>query len=531
MNEDTPYSYFVSALKSLEGDELKAMIERVHPEYIEHAPQWCFFEETYKGGREWFEKNIFRYIKEGETEHKERVERAYRFNHTRETVDLINKYIFKGAVVRNEEKADQRVKDFWLSSTLNRNPIGDFMRLVSRGASMYGRVWVCVDTNKINSNLTIADAKASDTRVYAYIIKPQNVLDFAFDQNGDLTWIKVKEVVRQDDTPWDSGSLVVQYRIWTPDFWAVFSETRDDKGEVTYSLSGSGEHNLGRVPLFAVDHSPSDSLYSATGMVDEIAYLDRAVANYLSNLDTIIQDQTFSQLVMPAQGLMPGDDAQSKLMELGLKRIFTYDGQAGTPPQYISPDAEQAGVILDVINKIISEIYHSIGMAGERTKQDNSMGIDNSSGVAKAYDFDRMNAMLASKARALEICENTLCEFVALWNGEEIEAGAYTNKDRLVIYPENFDIRGLGDELDLAQRLLLLDAPELVRKTQMGMVVDKIFPNISDKLANEMKSEIDNDWLEEELLPETPPVAGSPAKTPPVPGKENRQGETTSEGD
>jgi hypothetical protein len=52
-----------------------------------------------------------------------------------------------------------------------------------------------------------------------------------------------------------------------------------------------------------------------------------------------------------------------------------------------------------MVNKIIGEIYHSVGMAGERTKQDNAMGIDNSSGVAKAYDFERMNAMLATKAQ------------------------------------------------------------------------------------------------------------------------------------
>jgi hypothetical protein len=47
-----------------------------------------------------------------------------------------------------------------------------------------------------------------------------------------------------------------------------------------------------------------------------------------------------------------------------------------------------------VINKIINEIYHTVGLAGERTKQDNAMGIDNSSGVAKAYDFERVNAAL-----------------------------------------------------------------------------------------------------------------------------------------
>src|SRR5690606_18711651 len=103
-------------------------------------------------------------------------------------------------------------------------------------------------------------------------------------------------------------------------------------------LIGVGEHKLGRVPAVPVDHIVSDNPYWAMSLVDDIAYLDRAVANYLSNLDAIIQDQSFSQLVMPAQALTPGDDSNNKLIELGTKRIFTYDGAAGGKPEYISPD-------------------------------------------------------------------------------------------------------------------------------------------------------------------------------------------------
>ncbi|MEZ6841312.1 hypothetical protein ABVN80_14665 [Acinetobacter baumannii] len=39
---------------------------------------------------------------------------------------------------------------------------------------------------------------------------------------------------------------------------------------------------------------------------------------------------------------------------------------------------------MTTINKIIGEIYHTVGLAGERTKQDNAVGIDNSSGVAES---------------------------------------------------------------------------------------------------------------------------------------------------
>jgi hypothetical protein len=515
MSDPSPeFAAFVAGLRALSPAEVKEIILRRHPEFFEHLPQWHFLEATYKGGREWFAENIFRYIKEGDQEFKERLARAYRFNHTRETVDLINKYIFKGVIARKEDASTEQVKTFWGATTLSRRPIVDFMKMVSTAASTYGRIWVCTDTNQSEPNATLLGQKISGARVYAYTIKPQHVLDLAYDVDGKLTWIKIKEHIRDDESITASGEIDTRYRIWTQNYWAVFEEEYDEeKKEIAYELSDYGEHNLGVVPIFPVDHNSTDNPYVSPGMIDEIAYLDRAVANYLSNLDAIIQDQTFSQLVMPAQSLLPGDDTQTALLAMGMKRIFTYDGTGGMAPEYISPDAAQAGVLLEVINKIISEIYHSIGMAGERTKQDNSMGIDNSSGVAKAYDFDRMNAMLASKARALEIAENRLCELVDTWFGvADIEPGSY----KLVQYPDNFDVRGLNDEISLAQALLLIQAPDKVRQAQMDTVVDKLFPNLADDLIKAMKTEIQTSWP-----PEPPPTAATATV------REKRQGQTT----
>jgi len=171
-----------------------------------------------------------------------------------------------------------------------------------------------------------------------------------------------------------------------------------------------------------------------------------------------------------------------------------------------------------VIEKIISEIYHSTGMAGERTKQDNSMSIDNSSGVAKAYDFDKMNAMLASKANSLERAERRLLEIVHAYHSTP-----YVAPERpFVEYPEDFDVRGLYDEFDIAQRLALVAAPKLLRREQMKAVANKLLPTVADKTLKDVKQEIDDDWLEE------PEVLTSPG-TPPVPAEETRQGQVTDE--
>lgn len=489
-----------------EQRKLKKFLERRHPEYEKMLQHWEFLEDCYEGGREWFHRNIFRYIKEGDTEYRDRVRRAYRFNHTREVVDLVSKYIFKMDIARSEN-APNSVKRFWEQSTLNHLSIKDYIKRIATQSSTYGRVWVVVDSTNKGQAATIADEKDGKVRIYSYTVEPEHALDMSYDEEGDLNWILIHEQTRDDADPMESsGKMIDRYRLWERDQWTLFTANREGK-KVTIDVEGPFAHDLGEVPVFPADNVISDEMYSSASLIDDVAYMDRAVANYLSNLDAIIQDQTFSQLIMPAQGLVPGEKEYDKLVEMGTKRIFTYDGEGGKAPEYISPDVKQAELILAVISKIINEIYHTVGLAGERTKEDNSQGIDNSSGVAKAYDFERTNSLLASKADSLEYIENKLCRLVAKWSGEEVS-------ENLVSYPDNFDVRGLYDEFGIANQLMLVAAPDAVRRQQMESLVDKLFPQLKKDLRDKMISELKS-WPPE---PVEEGVGGGSSSTPATKG-------------
>jgi hypothetical protein len=459
---------------------------------------WDFLEDTYEGGRGWFEENIFRYIKEGEKEFKDRKKRAYRFNHTREVVDLVNKYLFKMQINRDASRAPESVQAFWKEATLQGGCIDDLMKQVSNRSSVFGRPWIIVDNTNDGTVRTKADQKQAKIRTYAYIVRPQDVLDMSYDDFGKLNWLLVHEVGRDDTNPIESsGKLIERYRLWTREFSQLFQVKVLASGKRKIIEYPPLVHNLGVVPAIAADNVSCPELYSSPAMIADVGYLDRAVANYLSNLDAIIQDQTFSQLIMPAQGMLPGEEGYDKLVEMGTKRIFTYDAEHGGKPEYLSPDVKQAQIILAVVNKIINEIYHSLGLAGERTKEDNSQGIDNSSGVAKAYDFERVNSLLAAKADSLESVENKLAYLVALWNGEE---GAIDDKEELIEYPDNFDVRGLYDEFEIAAKLTIIEAPETVRRQQMEALIEKLFPqlaqDVKDKIAADLKT-----WPPKPVLP------------------------------
>lgn len=518
--------------KTDDQKRLQALIKRRHPEY-ERSEHWKFLEETYEGGREWFKENVFRYIKEGDEEYANRVERCYRFNHSREVVDLINKYLFKQHVARNED-APESVKAFWKRTTKGGLSIRDLSRQVSKMTSMVGRIGIVVDTTAPSGVvLSKADEKASGIRTYAYVVGPEQLLDYSYDENGALNWVLIKECARDDKNPFDSSGIEIdQFRLWTKTSWHLYEEQTVGRKKIVIAVD-EGTHDLGEVPVILADNIITDEDYYAPALIDDIAYLDRAVANYLSNLDAIIQDQTFSQLAMPAQNILPGEDSYNKLVEMGTKRIFLYDGEGGAAPFYLSPDVKQAELIVTVVNKIISEIYHTVGLAGERTKQDNAVGTDNSSGVAKAYDFERVNALLAAKADSLEVIENKLCRLVALWNKEQV------SDTDLVSYPDNFDTRGLYDEFDISAQLMLISAPGSVRREQMSMLVDKLFPQLSADLRAKIDEEL-KEWPVDPIEAamemasvtggsdgaNTPTPAGGAGKKPTA---DNRQGEVTKE--
>lgn len=469
--------------------QLQEFLKRRHPDYDEKVKHWNFLEATYEGSRGWFKANIFKYLKEGRKEFNDRVARAYRFNHTREIVELVQKYLFKGKIIRADD-APEHVKKFWSRTTRSNLDIDQFIRLVSLTSSQLGRCAVFVDSTKTDEAITQADEKAQGARVYAYIVKPQNILDFGFaDDDGELTWILVAETYRDDKDPITAtGKVKVRYRLWTRTEWFLFEINQTRGGNARVDLTGRGEVAIGRVPCFFADHLLGENLYSAPGLIDEIAYLDRATANYLSNLDAIIQDQTFSQLAMPAQSVLPGEKGYDALIEAGTKRTFLYDSEGGEP-KYLSPDPKQAQLIVTVVNKIIAEIYHTAGAAGERTKQDNAVGIDNSSGVAKAYDFDKLNSLLTSKAQSLEQVENEMVSLCNAWN----KVAEAEDAERLVAYPETFDVRSLFDEFTVAQNLALIDAPKTVRSEQMKQVIEKLFPGIAKAIKDKMIAEL-KDW-------------------------------------
>ena len=73
--------------------------------------------------------------------------------------------------------------------------------------------------------------------------------------------------------------------------------------------------------------------------------------------------------------------------------------------------------------------------------------------------------------------------------GHQVDEEGNEHK-RFVLYPDNFDTRGLYDEFDIASRLMLIDAPDALRREQMRALMDKLFPMLKKEVREEIEKEL-----------------------------------------
>ena len=474
--------------ENLDGGKL---ITRLHPKYSTYKTIWDFLLTSYEGGEKYTANNLFQYIREGDEEFKARSKRAFRENHSRRIIDLIISYLFKAQPTRVMD--NQHLIDFYSNVDGQGTPMHQKLKYFSAMASVLGRVYVVMDKRPLpDDERTGTNRDNLKEKPYIYMVLPQNVLDISFNEDGIIQWILIKESIRDDEDPFNStGDVLDQFRLWTTDGCYVFDE--DGK----YVAEKSVKTNLNVVPVIPLDGEEYDEFCGAS-TISDVAYLDRAIFNNWSRLDVIVNDQTFSQLcfpieALPSDAIIDDEKLQKQFLVLSTNRILLYAAQAGAGPSYISPDASQAEFILSMIEIQTKQLYASMGLSSEVSSE-----VSRSSGVARSYDFDKLNKMLVTKATALEKAENLIVKLFSKWMNISVD-------DFKVDYPDDFDVKSLSDEILIAQELSLLGVSERFNKEIMKRIAKKALPKIEPEILNEINDEIEaKDYSAELAATNTP---------------------------
>ena len=359
------------------------LAQSLHPRYVAMRGFWDLAWSSYRGGQAYVNgPHLFSHRLENTEDHARRRRRSYYLNYGQPVVDTYTAYLFRQPP---EVLPTGPVADLLADADRLGNGLISLMKRAATLSSIFGSVLLGVDRPRTAGEWnTRAEELAAGINDYLVLICPSDVLNWACRPDGGLDWVLIRE--RETD-PLLSG-FQIKYdaretlRLWTDEKWVDISS----KGEV----KAEGENPFGQVPFVAVKHRDVEPGIIGESLLANIAYVNREIYNLSSFLQEILARQTFSQLV--AEGSAEEYGEAGDIKKLGTSSIFLYP-EGRKAPQYISPDATQARLLIEQIDRMIDEIYRLASLTRGSVREGKTQ-----SGISKAYDFLDTNQALADKA-------------------------------------------------------------------------------------------------------------------------------------
>lgn len=495
------------------GKNLPGTLSFRHPEYERRWWWWEFSRVSYVGGREYYEPArlsveytgpasiersadgvlpanvtayyrslLFRHARETETEFEQRRKKAYYYNFVAPVVNSLVSHATKKKATRQmgpsdpppsmappkpgedkppafgakpatdgedaqpstgkppaapKPKPQHPIEEWWEAVDEERQTsIDQWMMTGLRWAQIYGIYWACMDVDPDGDGLP-----------YVYWAPPQDVIDWHTDAEG-IVWLKQFILTEQERASWkDELKPVYRFRIWYRD--RVEEYQADDRGGEV--LLSTRPHNLGRVPwepLYSrrvTDYTFPDGV----PLVGDLCKVANNVYQLCSWVNELFGDQTFSQLVIP--------DPTGKLdkVQLGTKRFLGFDPQGqGGEPKYMSPDPEQARVLMEGIGMAIELARQMAGVGRGRSEGSKQK----SSAEALELESDDKRSILSDIAAEAQDFERRLARMFL-----QLKEGAETDTDDLIVtYSEEFDVRGFEAEINEVLALSKVEMPPAI---------------------------------------------------------------------
>lgn len=467
-----------------------SIIDREHPTYKDYVDEWLFFLSSYEGGKSYIDSdNLFTHRLELSDDFSNRKERAYYLNYCSAVVESYTNFIYSKEVNR---PSDDLFSDFYRNVTGSEDDIDSFMRDISNYSGACGFVYLLFNFRDLTPFPTTVDNKVPlsvikeyDLYPYLTMYTPDEIVDYSIDSHGNFDWIIIEEDIYNDSDPLIDRETLTIRNIITRESWTKIDiETEEVIGTPL-------DNPYGFVPVIVAYNMRKSYTGVGVSTIKDIAYVNRAIFNWCSNIDEMIDRQTFSQLICPDDGTL-AEAAEAKeyegapenpLVKVGTSAVFTFPANAGHPPRFISPDTAQIEVIWNMIVSHIKQIYVMAGLVGT------AADVSASSGRAKQQQFYSIEANLAAKAANLERTETEIAKmYYRIMKGTDVE-----DKDKYqVVYPRSFDVLSFVDYLNYSFDVISKSISDSLTKYMATELSLKLLRSAPDNIKEEVKNEISN---------------------------------------
>ncbi len=322
-------------------------------------------------------------------------------------------------------------------------PFTRFMKRAGRITKLHGSAFIVID-NVSEQPGNMAVVLEQRALPYAYIVTKKQVVTCKTDKAGRLTEFSYTVAAET------SSNTITQTETWT---WTATEWTcQGADGTIK-----EGTHNLGRVPVVPLLSRPMEpGKLLPQSEFYSIAQTNLALYNLCSEIRELMRAQAFAILTYPLSEQQDTDDVKELI--IGPENLLGYDGNLSNKPEYVAPPAEQLQQLREERSDLIREIYRMAELShvtGVETKN---------SGVAKQWDFEQANQVLADFALNCQDAEKEIAKIFELWTKKTVNFNS--------IYSNDFGIVDVGAALDEVSKALDLNiSPEFNAEAKKKAVI------------------------------------------------------------
>jgi hypothetical protein len=384
--------------------------------------------------------------------------------------DMIDRHATDGS------QAAPLLSEFWQDVDGHGTSITDFLEYPQRQARMYGTGWIFIDRSQAELR-TKADDLAPENRPYLYAVPTRNVVDWEFDDDGDLVGLVILEPAKMLPSSSDlSGTVTAStspIRVWTPDAWAVYTTKPGVSGGnvAAYEMTESGVNTLGEIPVVMIhnnDPAPGHAL-GKSEMLD-IARLAQTVYN-IDSESREIERKCALFLAIPVKNT--GDYDGGKIV-LGTDSALAYDASSGKP-EWISPNLDILARLDERRKLKKADAYQMAGLGALA----GAVGvIQTRSGFHAEVEFSKTERRIARQAATLEKVEKRLAELYLRFYGIDPTAEPDLFS---VTYPRDYGVRDMQKLIDDTIAVLDIGVGDDWEREELTRLARARFPRKAEK--------------------------------------------------
>lgn len=366
-------------------------------------------------------------------------------NHAGPIIRRYNDHAFRRPAIRATQNVDPLYATLVVDADGRGTPLPVLMKRVTRQAQVEREAYLLPDSTKpadAEPGMTKAQAAAANVRPFIRRIGADEVVWWR-DYDGAMVEAMVL-LCREDGTLFARHYTATDYR----DVEFKLTDGKVDDKLTVASVGDPVAHTFGGCPLVRLRPEFSDDDDGAEAQISPLAELQQSITWHISLLNEEIGNVTFSQMV--AMGVSA---EQVKPAEIGNNRLLCIPNPQGSI-EVIGADPAQAATIETRITNDIRELYRIAGIdAGSST---DGAGAPES-GLAKAFKHNDLAANLGALAQSAQTAENGVMQ--------RLFTGAGKPPPPAVVYPSEFDLPSLSDELNEAIRAAVtVQLPVIIRQ-------------------------------------------------------------------